>query len=51
MVQTDLAIDGCTMKEIIGTLMVVHMDRYDRLVEVLLNVFFLDSVYHPIFFA
>jgi hypothetical protein len=33
LVQTDLAIDGCMMKEIVGTLMVVHMDRYDWLVE------------------
>jgi hypothetical protein len=47
LVQTDLAIEGCTMKEIVGTVLVDHMDRYDWLTEGLLNVFFLDSVYHP----
>jgi hypothetical protein len=47
MVQTDLGIEGCRMDEFAGTVMVVHMDRYDRLVEGLLNIYFLDSVYYP----
>jgi hypothetical protein len=33
--------------DIVGTVMVVHMDMYDRLMEGLLNVYFLDSVFEP----
>jgi hypothetical protein len=47
LVQTDLVIEGCRMDEIAVTVMVVHMDQYDRFVEGLLNVYFLDNVYHP----
>jgi hypothetical protein len=47
LVQTDLGIEGCPMDEIVGTVMVVHLDRYDRLTEGLLNVYFLDSVFEP----
>jgi hypothetical protein len=35
------------MVETIGSAMVIHMDRYDRLMEGLLNVYFIDSVYQP----
>jgi hypothetical protein len=31
LVQTDLGIEGCKMEGVIGTLMVVHMYRRDRL--------------------
>jgi hypothetical protein len=44
LVQMDLEIEGCRIDEIVGTVMVVHMDMYDRLMEGLLNVYFLDSV-------
>jgi hypothetical protein len=47
LVQTDLGIEGCRMDKIVGTVMVVHMDRYDRLIEGLLNVYFLDGVFEP----
>jgi hypothetical protein len=47
LVQNDLGIEGCRMDDFFGTVMVVHMDRYGRFVEGLLNVYFLDSVYHP----
>jgi hypothetical protein len=33
--------------DIAGTAMVVHMDIYDRLVEGLLNVYFVDSMFEP----
>jgi hypothetical protein len=45
LVQTDLGIEGCRMDEIVGTVMVVHMEMYDRLMEGLLNVYLLDSVF------
>jgi hypothetical protein len=45
LVQTDLGIEGYRIDEIVGTVMVVRMDMYDWLVEVLLNVYFLDSVF------
>jgi hypothetical protein len=45
LIQTSLGIEGCWMDEIVGTVMVVHMDLYDRLAEGLLNVYFLDSVF------
>jgi hypothetical protein len=45
LVQTDLGIEGCTIGDIVGTVMVVHMDMYDQLMEGLLNVYFLDSVF------
>jgi hypothetical protein len=48
LVQTDLGIEGFRMDEIVGTVMVVHMDLYDRLMEGLLIVYFLDSVSEPI---
>jgi hypothetical protein len=47
LVQTDLGIECCSIDEIVGTAMLVHMDMYDRLVEGLLNVYFLDSVFEP----
>jgi hypothetical protein len=50
LVQKDLCIEDFMMDEYVGTVMVVHMDRYNRLMESLLNVYFLDSLYHPINF-
>jgi hypothetical protein len=47
LVQKDLRIEGCMIGDIVGTVMVVHMDMYDRLMEGLLNVYFLDSVFEP----
>jgi hypothetical protein len=47
LVQTDLRIKGCMIGDVVGTVMVVHMDMYDRLMEGLLNVYFLDSVFEP----
>jgi hypothetical protein len=46
-VQTDLGIECFLMDKIVGTVMVVHMYLYDRLMEGLLNVYFLDSVFEP----
>jgi hypothetical protein len=40
LVQTDFGIEGCRIAEIVGTVMVVHMDMYDRILDGLLNVFF-----------
>jgi hypothetical protein len=48
LVPTDLGTEGCRMEEIVGTVIVVHIDRYDRLMEGLLNVYFLDSVFSPV---
>jgi hypothetical protein len=45
LVQTDLGVEGCRIDEIVGTVMVVHMDMYDRLMEDLLNVYLLYSVF------
>jgi hypothetical protein len=47
LVQTDLRIEGCMIGDFVGTTMVVHMDMYDRLIEGLLNVYFIDSVFEP----
>jgi hypothetical protein len=47
LVQTDELIKGCTIGDITGTAMVVHMDMYDRLMEGLLNVYFIDSTFEP----
>jgi hypothetical protein len=47
LVQTDLMIEGCRIDKKFGTVMVVHMDMYDRLVEGLLNIYFLDCVFEP----
>jgi hypothetical protein len=40
-------IEGCMIGDIVGTVMVVHMDMYDRLMEGLLDICFLDSVFEP----
>jgi hypothetical protein len=47
LVQTNLRIEGCMIGDIVGTAMVVRMDMYDRLVEGLLNIYFIDSVFEP----
>jgi hypothetical protein len=47
LVQTDELIEGCIIGDIAGTAMVVHMDMYDRLMEGLLNVYFIDSTFEP----
>jgi hypothetical protein len=46
LVQTDLAIEGGLMEENAASLMVIHMNHYDMLMEGLLNIYFIDSVYH-----
>jgi hypothetical protein len=46
-VQTNLGIEGCEVRDIIGTVMVIHMDTHDKLMEGLLNVYFLDSLHEP----
>jgi hypothetical protein len=43
LVHTHLVIEGCRMDQSVGTVMVVH----GRLMEGLLNVYFLDSVFNP----
>jgi hypothetical protein len=40
-------VEVCRIDKIVGSAMVVHMDMYDRLVEGLWNVYFLDSVFEP----
>jgi hypothetical protein len=45
LVQTDLMIEGCMIGDIVGTAMVVRMDMYERLMEGLLNVYFIDSMF------
>jgi hypothetical protein len=45
LVQTDELIEGCMIGDIAGTAMVVHMDMYDRIMEGLLNVYFIDSTF------
>jgi hypothetical protein len=45
LVETGLTIEGCLMEETVGSVMVIHIDLYDRLMEGLLNVYFIDSVY------
>jgi hypothetical protein len=47
LVQTNLVIEGCEVRDITGTVMVIHMDKHDKLMEGLLNVYFLDSLYEP----
>jgi hypothetical protein len=47
LVQTDLGIECCRMENNVCTVMMVHMDRYEWLMEGLLNVCFRDSVFHP----
>jgi hypothetical protein len=45
--QTNLVIEGYEPRDIIGSVMVIHMDKHDKLMEGLLNVYFLDSLYEP----
>jgi hypothetical protein len=45
LVQKNLVIEGCEVGDIFGTVMVIHMDKHDKLMEGLLNVYFLDSLY------
>jgi hypothetical protein len=47
LVQTDLGVEGCTIGDIAGTVMVFHMDMYDRIMEGLLNFYFSYSVFEP----
>jgi hypothetical protein len=46
-VQKKLVIEGCEVRDIIGTVMVTHMDKHDKLMEEPLNMCFLDSLYGP----
>jgi hypothetical protein len=45
LVQTDLSIEGCLMEDNVGSTMVIHMDRYGRLMKGLLNVYAICGVY------
>jgi hypothetical protein len=45
--QTDLVITDCYLEDITGCVMVIHMDQHDRLMEGLLHVYFVDSLYEP----
>jgi hypothetical protein len=47
LVQTDELIEGCMIGDITGTAMLVHMDMYERLMEGLLNVYFIDNMFEP----
>jgi hypothetical protein len=47
LVQMDELIEGCMTGDIAGTAMVIHLDMYDRLMEGLLNVYFIDSTFEP----
>jgi hypothetical protein len=47
LVQRNLVVEGCRIDEIVSTVMVVHMDMYDRIMEGILNVYSLDSVFEP----
>jgi hypothetical protein len=47
LVQTNLVIEVCEVRNITGIVMVIHMDKHYKLMEGLLNVYFLDSLYEP----
>jgi hypothetical protein len=47
LVQMNLDIEGCELRDTIGSVMVIHLDKHDKLMEGLLNVYFLDSLYKP----
>jgi hypothetical protein len=46
-VQTNLVIESCSLSDIQGTSMLIHMDKHDRLTEGTLNVYFIDSICEP----
>jgi hypothetical protein len=45
--QMNLVIEGCDMRCTIGSVMVIHMDTHNKLMERLLGVYFLDILYEP----
>jgi hypothetical protein len=47
LVQIYLVINDCSLEDVTGCIMVIHMDQHDRLVEGLLHVYFVDSLYEP----
>jgi hypothetical protein len=47
LVQTNLVIEACSLYDVQGTAMLIHMDKHDRIMEGLLNVYFIDSIYEP----
>jgi hypothetical protein len=47
LVQTDLLLQRCRLAEVIGTMFVVHMEKHDKLMDGLLNVYFIESLYEP----
>jgi hypothetical protein len=47
LVQTKLVIEGCELREINVPVVVIHMDKHDKLMEGLINVYFLEILYEP----
>jgi hypothetical protein len=47
LVHTDLLLQRCRLAEVIGTVFVVRMEKHDKLMDGMLNVYFLDSLYEP----
>jgi hypothetical protein len=50
LVQTGLLLQRCRLAEVIGNVFFVHMEKHDQLMDGLLNVYFLDSLYEPVKF-
>jgi hypothetical protein len=42
LVQKNLVIEGCEVRDITVTVMVIHMDKHDKLMEGLINVYVLS---------
>jgi hypothetical protein len=44
-----LVIDGCELRDTSGSIMVIyiHIDKYDKLMEGIFNVYFIESLYEP----
>jgi hypothetical protein len=47
LVQTNLGVESCSLSDVQGTSMLIHMDKHDMLMEGLMNVYFIDSIYEP----
>jgi hypothetical protein len=47
LVQMNLVVEGCELRDTIGSVMVTHMDKLDYIMEGILNVYFLGSLYKP----
>jgi hypothetical protein len=46
-VQTNLVIEACSLSDVQGAAMLIHMDKHDRHMEGLLNAYFIYSIYEP----